>query len=155
MTSFSGSGQVGGIDTLARLLLSVTAIQTNVANILLEKLPEYCMDTGSYSLNAFPSLVESMPRLILSQFRWLDYLVDGENVAQKMMEILSICPMELQKEIITLIPEIVSDSSHELVVRTLEQTLQGKAQLIAPVLDALSNLNLDDGHLDQVFIQNT
>jgi Fanconi anemia group D2 protein len=149
---FSGSGPVGGLDTLLRALLSIPVIQTDVANVLLEKLPEYCADAGNDSSNVFPSLMESMPRLILSQFRWLDYLVDGENVAQKMMEVLSICPIGLQKDIIALIPEIISDSSHELVVRTLEQTLQGNAQLIAPVLDALSNLNLEDEHLDQVFV---
>lgn len=151
MTSFAGSGPegTGGTDSLARLLLSVAAIQTQVANMLLEKLPEHCADAGGSCL---PGLRDSIPRLILNQFRWLDYLIDGENVTSKLMEVLSICPTTLQKEIISLIPEIASDNVHELVVCTLEQMLQGESQLIAPILDAFSNLNLQEGLLDQVCV---
>ncbi|KAH7286612.1 hypothetical protein KP509_32G015100 [Ceratopteris richardii] len=145
---FTGCRQsIGSTDSLARLLLSIALIQTQVANILLEKLPEHCIDTGSHSL---PSLRDSIPRLILSQLRWLDYLIDGENVTTKLMEVLSICPTSIQKEIICLIPEIVSDDVHELVVCTLEQMLQGESQLLAPILDAFSNLNLKEELLDQV-----
>eukprot|EP00250_Pteridium_aquilinum_P032972 c5030_g1_i1 orf=3-521(+) len=116
LNSFAGTGQegTGGTDSLARLLLSVEAIQTQFANMLLERLPEHCADVESSFLR------DSIPRLILNQFRWLDYLIDGENVTSKLMEVLSICPTVLQKEIISLIPEIASDNVHELIVCTLE-----------------------------------
>ncbi|KAI5068077.1 hypothetical protein GOP47_0016422 [Adiantum capillus-veneris] len=148
LNSFAGDGQgIVSTDSLARLLLSVAAVQTQVANILLEKLPEHCAEAGSSLL---PGLRDSIPRLILNQFRWLDYLIDAENLTSKLMEVLSICPTPLQKEIISLIPEIASDDVHELIVGTLEQMLQGDSQLIAPVLDAFSNLNLKEELLDQV-----
>ncbi|MCO5587965.1 hypothetical protein L7F22_041918 [Adiantum nelumboides] len=147
-TSTVGGGQgVVSTDSLARLLLSIATIQTQVAIILLEKLPEHCVEAGSSLL---PGLRDSIPRLILNQFRWLDYLIDAEKLTSKLMEVLSICPTPLQKEIISLIPEIASDDAHELVVCTLEQMLQGDSQLIAPILDAFSNLNLKEELLDQV-----
>ncbi|MCO5569168.1 hypothetical protein L7F22_022878 [Adiantum nelumboides] len=109
-----GGGQgVVSTDSLARLLLSIATIQTQVAIILLD-------------------------------------LIDAEKLTSKLMEVLSICPTPLQKEIISLIPEIASDDAHELVVCTLEQMLQGDSQLIAPILDAFSNLNLKEELLDQV-----
>jgi len=65
-------------------------------------------------------------RLILSQFRFLNFLVDSHSMTEKLLEILSICPFALKKEIITFLPEVIVDSEHEMVVRALEQLLQAR-----------------------------
>lgn len=38
----------------------------------------------------------SIPRLILSQFRWLDNIVDNNGLVKKLLETLEACPPELQ-----------------------------------------------------------
>jgi len=45
--------------SLARTLLTVTSIQTAVANVLLEKLPEHIGDDAGSTL---PALMDSIPR---------------------------------------------------------------------------------------------
>ncbi len=47
-------------------------------------------------------------------------------MTEKLLEILSICPFALKKEIITFLPEVIVDSEHEMVVRALEQLLQAR-----------------------------
>uniref|UniRef100_A0A453BMG1 Uncharacterized protein n=1 Tax=Aegilops tauschii subsp. strangulata TaxID=200361 RepID=A0A453BMG1_AEGTS len=61
----------------------------------------------------------------------------------KLVEVLSVAPPRLKKEIIGSIPEIVGDQSHAAVVSALEKLLQEDSQVVVAVLDTLSNLNLD------------
>lgn len=139
-----GKGGLGVCDSLARILLSVGLIQSDVANILLEKLPEHVTDLDAQTSGRLPSLMESTARLILSQFRWLDYLVDSRQLTEKLVQVVSICPVGLKKEMITFLPEIVVDQDHEMLLQALQQMLEEDMQLITAVLDAFSNLNLDE-----------
>ncbi|KAL2650478.1 hypothetical protein R1flu_018606 [Riccia fluitans] len=136
-------------ESLARVLLSVAPIQTSVASTLLEKLPEYVGEDEGGSLG-LPALMESIPRLILSQFRWLEYVVDSRSLTAKLLEVLTICPLSLKKEIISFLPELIIDADHEIVVQSLEAMLQDDLQLIVPILDAFSSFNLDEVLFEQV-----
>lgn len=82
--------------SLVQHLLLVPSIQLDLQSMLLEKLPEY------FDLNAEHSgtLVDDIARLIVNQFRWLDFIVDSNAFANKLMQVLSICPPNLKKEII-------------------------------------------------------
>jgi Fanconi anemia group D2 protein len=60
------------------------------------------------------AIEENIPRLILSQFRWLDHIVDSEGLAKKLVETLSVCTPRLKKEIVSFIPEIVDDYGHQV-----------------------------------------
>lgn len=132
-------------ESLVRVLLLVGPIQLQLQHMLLEKLPEY-FDTDS----TLP-IEEDVARLILNHFRWLDFLVDSKGFTEKLLEVLSICPVRLKKEIIGSLPEMIGDRSDGTVIEALEQMLQEDSEVIVPVLDTFSNLNLDDFSQDQVF----
>uniref|UniRef100_A0A453BMK2 Fanconi anemia group D2 protein n=1 Tax=Aegilops tauschii subsp. strangulata TaxID=200361 RepID=A0A453BMK2_AEGTS len=125
--------------SLARVLLSVPALQPGLLGLLLDKLPEHFDDDA---LDGVP-LQDDVGRLIVAQFRWLDFLVDADTFVTKLVEVLSVAPPRLKKEIIGSIPEIVGDQSHAAVVSALEKLLQEDSQVVVAVLDTLSNLNLD------------
>ncbi|BFI25358.1 fanconi anemia group D2 protein [Marchantia polymorpha subsp. ruderalis] len=150
MTVSGRNGSVRSCDSLARVLLSVAPIQTSVATGLLEKLPEYVGDVEGGSGGPLPPLMESIPRLILSHFRWLDYVVDSRNLTEKLLEIITICPVGLKKEIISFLPEVIVDADHEMVVQALEGMLQEDLQLVVPILDAFSSFNLEEKLFEQV-----
>ncbi|XP_057862467.2 uncharacterized protein LOC131070824 isoform X1 [Cryptomeria japonica] len=130
-------------DSIARVLLLVAPLQSQFYDILLEKLPEHFNEDSS-------SLKQDIPRLILNQFRWLDFLVDAESSTRKLLDVLSICPLPLKKEIISFLPDIIGDQSNGMVVSSLEQMLQEDMDLIVPILDAFSNINLEDELFEQV-----
>uniref|UniRef100_A0ACD5UPL3 Uncharacterized protein n=1 Tax=Avena sativa TaxID=4498 RepID=A0ACD5UPL3_AVESA len=129
----------GSQSSLARALLSVPALQPGLMGLLLDKLPEHFDDDA---LDGVP-LQEDVGRLIIKQFRWLDLLVDADTFVTKLVEVLSVAPPRLKKEIIGSIPEIVGDQSHAAVVSALETLLQEDSQVVVAVLDTLSDLNLN------------
>ncbi|GLT94035.1 hypothetical protein SLE2022_117980 [Rubroshorea leprosula] len=131
-------------DSLVRHLLLVPSIQLDVQNMLLEKLPEY------FDVPASLPLEEDVARLIINQFRWLDFIEDPNAFMDKLMQVLSICPLDLKKEIIGSLPEIIGDQNNKTVVDSLEQMLQEDSSVIVPVLDSFSNLNLDVQLQEQV-----
>ncbi|KAL3701169.1 hypothetical protein R1sor_019191 [Riccia sorocarpa] len=143
------NGNSRSCESLARVLLSVSPIQSSVASTLLEKLPEYVGEDEDGSLG-LQALMDSIPRLILSQFRWLEYVVDSRTLTTKLLEVLTICPLSLKKEIISFLPELIVDADHEMVVQSLEGMLQDDTQLIVPILDAFSSFNLDEVLFEQV-----
>ncbi|XP_020092932.1 Fanconi anemia group D2 protein isoform X2 [Ananas comosus] len=132
-------GPFGG-DSLVRLLLHVAPIQLELQELLLEKLPEYF---DAAAANNLP-LNDDVARLIINQFRWLDFLVNPEGFSDKLMDVLSVSPPQLKKEIIGSLPEIIGDQSHGKVVSALEHVLMEDSEVIVPVLDSFSNLNLDE-----------
>ncbi|XP_071936752.1 uncharacterized protein [Coffea arabica] len=139
-------------ESLMRVLLLVEAIQLHVQNILLEKLPEF-FDLGFHDRTSGSSslrLDEDIARLILNQFRWLDFLVDSQAFTEKLLQVLSICPLHLKKEIIGSLPEVIGVQHNKVVVDSLQQMLHEDSSIIVPVLDTFSNINLDDLLQDQV-----
>uniref|UniRef100_A0A0D9WVL7 Fanconi anemia group D2 protein n=1 Tax=Leersia perrieri TaxID=77586 RepID=A0A0D9WVL7_9ORYZ len=126
--------------SLARALLAVPALQPGLLGFLLEKLPEHFDDNV---LDGMP-LQDDVGRLIVAQFRWLDFLVDADAFVGKLMEVLSVAPRRLKKEIIGSLPEIVGDQSHATVVAALERLLQEDSEVVVSALDALSDLNLSE-----------
>lgn len=137
-----------------RILLLVKSIQQDLLDMLLEKLPEYFDVDPLVSArdSSMLHLDEDVARLILNQFRWLDFLVDSEAFAEKLLQVLTICPHHLKKEIVGSLPEIIGDQNNQIVVSSLQQMLQEDSSIIVPVLDSFSNLNLDDLLQDQVIM---
>uniref|UniRef100_A0A4W6F7C9 FA complementation group D2 n=1 Tax=Lates calcarifer TaxID=8187 RepID=A0A4W6F7C9_LATCA len=116
---------------------------TPIINTLLEKLPEFMFDgAGDGGL--------SIPRIIINQLKWLDRVVDSKELAAKLMELVSVAPVEVQRDIITSLPEILEDSQHNDIARELNTLLQTNTQLTVPILDALSSLNLSSSLLTEV-----
>ncbi|RVE73388.1 hypothetical protein OJAV_G00049030 [Oryzias javanicus] len=130
-------------ESLLRMLLGVEMLQTLIINVLLEKVPEFMLDSsGDGGL--------SVPRMIINQLKWLDRIVDAKGLSVKLMELVSVAPVEVQRDIITSLPEILEDSQHNDVGKELNSLLQENTQLTVPVLDALSSLNLSSPLLTEV-----
>ncbi|XP_067908185.1 Fanconi anemia group D2 protein isoform X3 [Heterodontus francisci] len=84
----------------------------------------------------------NMPRLIINQFKWLDRIIDSKDLTSKIMQLISVAPLEIQRDIITSLPEILEDAQHNEIAKELNSLLQQNTQLTVPILDALSSLNL-------------
>nr|XP_043634388.1 Fanconi anemia group D2 protein homolog [Erigeron canadensis] len=138
-------------ESLVRVLLLVPVIQLSVQNMLLEKLPEYFDNDNCGSLSSSTlRLDEDVARLILNQFRWLDFLVDCEAFTENLFQVLSICPPHLKREIIGSLPEVMGDSNNKTVVDSLEKVLQDDSTATVAVIDCFSSLNLDELLQDKV-----
>ncbi|KAM3621260.1 uncharacterized protein V6R79_008577 [Siganus canaliculatus] len=130
-------------ESLLRMLLGIEMLQTSIINTLLEKLPEFMLDgTADGGL--------SIPRIIINQLKWLDRVVDSKELATKLMELVSVAPVEVQCDIITSLPEILEDSQHNDIARELNTLLKENTQLTVPILDALSSLTLSLSLLSEV-----
>ncbi|KAB2075134.1 hypothetical protein ES319_A07G200600v1 [Gossypium barbadense] len=109
-------------ESLVRHLLLVAPIQLDLQIMLLEKLPEY-FDVVPGDSQTSLSLEDDVSRLIINQFRWLDFVVDPSSFTDKLLQ---------------------------TVIDSLEQMLHEDPSVIVPVLDSFSNLNLDDQLQEQV-----
>ena len=117
-----------------RLLLSQEALQYRIVSLLLEKLPEFL--TGSDFDARFG---ESVPRLILTHLMWLGLPSDQ---TQKLLEMVPVTSVNVQREIIGALPELVSDSDHEFVVRGCIDLMEANSELVVAVVECLSRFNL-------------
>ncbi|KAK2186157.1 hypothetical protein NP493_212g05054 [Ridgeia piscesae] len=134
-------------DSVVRLLLGIDQIQPKVMTVLLEKMAEFTdEDEGIFDHNEKVNL----PRLIMNQLRWLDQIVNSQELTEKMFEIMSVSGLEVQREIVAALPEVMDDSQHATVAGRLKVILQEQKQLATTVLDALSNLNLGADLLAEV-----
>uniref|UniRef100_A0A8V1ABJ5 Fanconi anemia complementation group D2 n=1 Tax=Gallus gallus TaxID=9031 RepID=A0A8V1ABJ5_CHICK len=130
-------------ESLIKLLLGIKILQPAVVTLLLEKIPEFFFDVvGTFGTN--------FPRLIVNQFKWLDGLLDSQDLVKKLMQMLSVSPVPIQHDIITSLPEILEDSQQNEVARELSCLLKQGRRLTVPILDALSRLDLDAELLAEV-----
>uniref|UniRef100_A0A674C052 FA complementation group D2 n=1 Tax=Salmo trutta TaxID=8032 RepID=A0A674C052_SALTR len=130
-------------ESLLRMLLGIEMLQVLVINTLFEKLPEFMFDgAGQDGLN--------IPRVIVNQLKWLDRIIDSKELAGKLMQLVSVASVEIQRDIITSLPEILEDSQHSDIARELNSLLQENTQLTVPILDAFSSLNLSSTLLAEV-----
>ncbi|KAF9181157.1 Fanconi anemia group D2 protein [Haplosporangium sp. Z 11] len=88
-----------------------------------------------------------IPKLILQQLKWLNNIIEPAQLAAKLIEVIGMSPLSVQRDIITSLPEIVPDSEHKTVVAELFELMNNSSELIVPVLDALSDLNLQSDML--------
>ncbi|XP_012781366.2 Fanconi anemia group D2 protein isoform X2 [Ochotona princeps] len=122
--------------SLIKLLLGIDILQPAVIKTLFEKLPEFFFENVKGD-------ALSMPRLILSQLKWLDRIVDSKELTTRLMQLISVAPAGLQHDVITSLPEILGDSQHAPVGKELSDLLVENTRLTVPILDVLSSLRLD------------
>jgi hypothetical protein len=61
-------------------------LQERIASVLLEKLPDYMSEQSQQQqLQAFSAF--SVPRLILTQLRWLDTVYDSPALGSKLLQV--------------------------------------------------------------------
>ncbi|XP_062466664.1 Fanconi anemia group D2 protein [Pezoporus occidentalis] len=130
-------------DSLIKLLLGIKILQPAVIALLLEKIPEFFFDiVGTFGTD--------FPQLIINQFKWLDKVLDSQDLVKKLMQLVSVSPVPIQHDIITSLPEILEDSQQSEVARELSCLLKQGRRLTVPILDALSRLDLDAGLMAEV-----
>ncbi|XP_074260905.1 Fanconi anemia group D2 protein isoform X3 [Saimiri boliviensis] len=129
--------------SLIRLLLGIDILQPAIIKTLFEKLPEYFFDNKN-------SEEVNIPRLIVSQLKWLDRVVDGKDLTTKIMQLITVAPEYLQHDIITSLPEILGDFQHADVGKELSDLLIENTSLTVPILDVLSSLRLDPNFLVKI-----
>ncbi|XP_042305888.1 Fanconi anemia group D2 protein isoform X2 [Sceloporus undulatus] len=130
-------------ESLIKLLLGIEILQPAIIKLLFEKIPEFFDESvGSDGLN--------LPRLIVNQLKWLDRIVDSKELLSTIMQMISVSPPTIQHDIITGLPEILEDAQHSEIARELSSLLKVNTELMVPILDALSCLNLDLELLSEV-----
>uniref|UniRef100_A0A4W3K0T5 FA complementation group D2 n=1 Tax=Callorhinchus milii TaxID=7868 RepID=A0A4W3K0T5_CALMI len=129
-------------ESLIKLLLGIEVLQVR------ELIPRFhypliiCGNSHFFFTFSAPEDGINMPRLIINQFKWLDRIVDSKEMTSKIMQLISVAPLEIQRDIITSLPEILEDAQHNEIGKELNLLLQQNTQLTVPILDALSSLNL-------------
>ncbi|KFM77383.1 Fanconi anemia group D2 protein, partial [Stegodyphus mimosarum] len=115
---------------------------------MLEKLVEfsYCENSALYDR----SEGKTVACLIISQFRWLNKLVNGEALADKLIELIEATPAEVQRDIIKLLPDVINEFDHAKVAKNLGKILLGNQELNVTILDTLTNLNIDPELLSEI-----
>jgi len=132
-------------DSLLRLLLNVDELQPKLLKLLLEKLAEISIvDEGAEETQS-----HNIPRMILSSMRWLDTIIDGSGIAEKMSEILNMTSRYQQVEVIAALPEILPSSQHNTIALTLHNLLEDTQPLVSSIVDCLGNLNLSQDLVDK------
>lgn len=119
-------------DSFARVLLNVSALQADVSQQLLDRLPEFQDGEGEEA---------GLAGLILGQFRWLDHVADPQGLTERLVARLPVCPDHVKREAITFLPEVATEESYEMILETLEG-MMGEPANILPSIEALSNLCL-------------
>ena len=141
-------------DSLVKVILRSCgdAFQADAISTLLEQLPlsddreeQQSRREGQQKL-----ISEDVPRLILRQLCWLEYVADGGSLLEKLLECIPVCDKDMQNEAIVLLPDIVGDAEHQSVAEALRDLMESDQSLTASVLDALSNLNLDRATMESV-----
>ncbi|KAJ2465389.1 Fanconi anemia group D2 protein [Coemansia sp. RSA 2337] len=137
-----GSGQS---ESLVRLMLGVDALQPRIISILLEKFPEFIGNEGAHG-----SAGTTQPSVkILRQLRWLDYVIDSAGLTEKLIETLGYVTPEMQSEIISALPDIISDSDSTGVSVVLAGMMDETPALMLPILEALGSLECSMNLLDR------
>ncbi|RUS82660.1 hypothetical protein EGW08_009563 [Elysia chlorotica] len=135
-------------DSAVRLLLGVDVIQSPLMVLLLDKLTIF---RGKENDSVFhEGQMVYIPRLLLSQFRFLDRIVDGKELTRKLLSVLTDVSLEVQKEILACIPDIVEDSEHAEVAKKLKEELTANKELTCAAIDALTYLNISQEQVVQV-----
>ncbi|XP_053376879.1 Fanconi anemia group D2 protein-like [Mercenaria mercenaria] len=142
------SARGGFQESVVKILMGVDVIQPPLMTVLLEKLPEFTGEEDCVILEQGQKV--NIPHLLLSQFQWLDHVVNSKEVTEKLLEMVSITCEDVQREIISCLPDIVQDSEHTQVAIALRDLMNENQQLTVTVLDAMSNLILTPGLLSEV-----
>jgi len=67
-----------------------------------------------------------------------------------MIEMASVTPEDVQREIIITLPEVIDDRGSDEVVQQLQQLMQTEPKMTVPILDAFANLDMTPAQLAEV-----
>lgn len=135
-------------ECLVRLLLSISLIQKEVIDLILEQLTAITIDD-----NSDPGKL----RLLLNSLRYLSYVQNASSLTTKLLDIIDVSAFPCQLEILYAIPEILPDSQNDEVASKLSTLLESNSNLTGAIIDCLNALNLSTtarNEVQQIIIDN-
>ncbi|XP_014473456.1 PREDICTED: uncharacterized protein LOC106743781, partial [Dinoponera quadriceps] len=126
--------------SLARILLEVIEIQTDVYNIFITKLNESVM---------LADTAEKVPWaiLLLHEFRFLDTIASVDALTANIEQLLETCPMWFQHELILFLPDILLDVQHQSIAEVLTKIMEENCELTNVILNCIASFNLNKEYL--------
>uniref|UniRef100_K3WVZ2 Uncharacterized protein n=1 Tax=Globisporangium ultimum (strain ATCC 200006 / CBS 805.95 / DAOM BR144) TaxID=431595 RepID=K3WVZ2_GLOUD len=85
---------------------------------------------------------KNIPKLILRELRWMDLVVDSQQLLEKLLGALPAFSPSLQRDVIYILPEIASDEDGLIVVNALLDLIRSDAGLVVCCIEALGNFNV-------------
>jgi len=137
-------------DSTIKLLLSVSGLQRELCDLLLEQIPALQYETHSSQESSNARSAVNVPKLILSQFQWLDCPMNYEHVTGKMLEVMDVCEPDVQRDIVSLLPEVVPEIAKKAVVSKLLDVMTDSSSMTTSVLEALGNISLGPTETDNI-----
>jgi hypothetical protein len=143
-------------DTLLKLLLRVKVTQTACLEIIVERVlglsAEAEADTESSAPSPSPAPAPSAAAHKLSlcvqclnHVKWCDSVQQPEQLLSLLLDAVQVLPLPLQIEVVSALPGISPDRSHDQLVDQLVEVAQMTGELVPCVLEAISNLGLMPG----------
>ncbi|CAG0918378.1 unnamed protein product [Notodromas monacha] len=121
----------------ARLLLTVSSIQSQIFHLLLDK----AIKLGDESQKMRDGV--NWIQLILARIGNIPELVNSDEICDKLLGLLGTQPVSTMKIIISHLAGILGEAQHERVAEKLMEIREREIELTPVILDALSNLCLD------------
>lgn len=146
-------------DSLTRILLKVdiSGFQQRIIDLLIDticseqqEMDDLDDNDGSAAQTRSDTSQLPLYKILLQHLRWLDYIGDSDALSQKLMECLEVSTFRVQRDIVLMIPEIAGDVELDSLVNFLLEKLEETPMLTVAILDALTNLHLDDSILENV-----
>lgn len=135
-------------DTLARLLLQVPQLQSNMIDFLFDKMAEINLeDTTDNSV--LP--VQKWVRLLIRPFKYLYTVLDLRKTCNKLFDSLYVMSdIDIKRELILSIPDIVLDSEDHDALEELCKLLRNDKELMATILETINQLNISKDELSLI-----
>ena len=133
-------------DSVVRILLQMEDVQPRLLPWLMDKL-------GFIGLDEDGETAESRGKktqLILSQMCWLDSIVEGDALAERVIEVMNLEPEAVAREIVLRLPEIVDTPNHSKLAMPLVDKMRSHPDLTNYVLEAFTALAIDPDVLAEV-----
>ncbi|XP_015112984.1 Fanconi anemia group D2 protein [Diachasma alloeum] len=129
--------------SLARILLQVPLIQTEVLSSLLRRLNEEVVVADSLDDVPWASV-------LLSQLRFLEIVADADAMTSSLEELLESAPGWFQRELIAFLPDIVTDSHHQGIADMLCKLMETDSGLKGVILGCITGLTLGKEYLEEL-----
>lgn len=127
--------------SLVRVLLCIESLQTPLATCIINKISEFGEDAQRQ---------DALAPLLLSQLKWLDFLVDSPTLCGNLLEIVPIVSPQMQRNIVESLPEILDDRSRDTAVTDLMRILEENPAMMGSVVDALGALGVRNDAVQDV-----
>lgn len=114
-----------------------------------------CILINIHILYIFRDSLDEVPWavLLLHQFRFLDTITDIDVLTTNIQQLLETCPLWFQHELILFLPDILSDTQHQIIAEILTKMLEENCELTNVILNCIASFNLGKEYLEEYKIK--